>query len=374
MTKKQDDDTAKRILIAGGGTGGHVYPALATIEALKKRGDFKFLYVGGKNGIETRIVPSQNIPMKTIWIAGIARSLTLKNLLFPFKLLASLAASWKIVSRFRPDAAVGTGGYVSGPVLFITAKRGVPVLIQEQDVHPGLTTKLLAKHAKKICLAFPGAEKHFLGMSEKIVVTGNPVRNDLLGITPAEGRKIWQLDKDKLTIFVFGGSQGARSINEAMGKILPALLRKYDIQLLWQTGEKQYDAVIESLEIDEKRVRIVPYVKKMNAAYAAADLIICRAGAITLAELANVGKPAVLVPYPFAAGDHQVRNSQMIVEAGAAIMVEEKNGWGANLQMAIERLLTDPALREQQSTAWQKLARPTAADDIAAEIIKLIKN
>ncbi len=374
MTNKRDDDTIKRILIAGGGTGGHVYPALATIEALKKRGEFEFLYVGGKKGIETRIVPSHNIPMKTMWIAGIARSLTFKNLIFPFKLMASLAASWRIVSKFRPDGAVGTGGYVSGPILFIAAKRGVPVLIQEQDVHPGLTTRLLAKYAQKICLAFPGAEKHFPGMAEKIVITGNPVRNDLLDITPAEGRKIWRLDENKLTIFVFGGSQGARSINQAIGKIIPELLRKYNIQILWQTGEKQYEAVIKNFEIDEKRMRIVPYVQKMNAAYAAADMVICRAGAITLAELAIVGKPAVLVPYPFAAGNHQALNSRMIENAGAALMVEEVNGWEAKLQKATEQLLKNPELREKQRAEWRKLARPNAADDIAVEIMKFIKN
>lgn len=374
MATTQETEQARRVLIAGGGTGGHVYPALATIEALQSAGTFEFLYVGGKGGIETRIVPRHGVPMETIWIAGIARRFTLKNLLFPVKLLASLWASRNIIKKFRPDVAIGTGGYVSGPILYMAAKMNIPVLIQEQDAHPGLTTRLLAKYARRICLAFPGMEAHFPAWTEKLVVTGNPVRSDLRDIPAADARREWGFAGDKPTLFVFGGSQGARSINLAMGKILPDLLKKCDLQVLWQTGESQYESVLGRFGPGSDRLKIVPYVQKMNAAYAAADVVVCRAGAITLAELAIVGKPAILVPYPFAAGQHQAHNSRLIEQAGAAVMVKESPGWEKQLRETVEMLIGEPERRRKMSTAWQSLARPNAADEIAAEVLKLLKN
>ena len=373
MVEKQEQSTENRILIAGGGTGGHVYPALATIEALKEKGAFQFLYVGGKNGIETRIVPQYNIPMETIWISGIARSLTLKNLMFPIKFLMSLLKSWKIVKNFKPHAAVGTGGYVSGPILFVAAKMGVPVLIQEQDVFPGLTTRLLAKYADCICLSFEGAKKYFQDYAENIVVTGNPVRKGIAAMEKEAGLEEWELESSKLTLFVFGGSQGARSINQALIKILPQLQKKYEFQLLWQTGESQFDSVMENFSAGKPGIHIMPYVKKMDAAYAAADVVLSRAGAITLAELALVAKAAVLVPYPYAAGNHQEHNSRVMEEADAAIMVLEGENWENKLRNALEKLFDSPELRQQQSDAWEKIARPGAAEAISEEIVKLIR-
>lgn len=364
----------KRILIAGGGTGGHVYPALATIEALKRQGDFRFLYVGGKNGIETRIVPRHNVPLQTILISGFARSFNFKNLLFPAKLLIALYQSRKIVKQFAPHAAVGTGGYVSGPVLYVAAKMKVPVLIQEQDVYPGITTRLLAKYAQRICLSFEAAQRYFSQYADKLVVTGNPVRETLGSVTPQAGREKMGLAQDKLTLLIFGGSQGARSLNIAMNAILPELLHKYDLQALWQTGESQYQAVRKGFQGADERVHILPYIQEMEVAYAAADLVVCRAGAITLAELAIAAKPAVLVPYPFAAGNHQEHNSRMVAEAGAALMVTEKEGWEKELQQALETLLSDEALRRRQSAAWKTLARPHAAEQIGEEILKLLEN
>ncbi len=374
MATTQETEQTRRVLIAGGGTGGHVYPALATIEALQKAGTFEFLYVGGKGGIETRIVPRQGIPMETIWIAGIARRFTLKNLLFPVKLLASLWASRNIIKKFRPDVAIGTGGYVSGPILYMAAKMNIPVLIQEQDAHPGLTTRLLAKYARRICLAFPGMEVHFPAWTEKLVVTGNPVRADLRDISAAAARREWGFTPERPTLFVFGGSQGARSINLAMEKILPDLLEKYHLQVLWQTGESQYAAVCERMGTGSDRLKIVPYVQKMNAAYAAADVVVCRAGAITLAELAIVGKAAILVPYPFAAGQHQAHNSRLVEQTGAAVMITEAPGWENQLRETVEMLIAEPERRQKMSAAWQLLARPNAADEIAAEVLKLLKN
>ncbi len=365
-------DDIKRILITGGGTGGHVYPALATIEALQEQGNFEFLYVGGKDGIETRLVPRDKIWMETLWIAGFMRSLALKNLLFPFKLLASLYKSWRIIRRFKPHIAVGMGGYVTGPVLYIAAKLRIPVLIQEQDLYPGVTTRLLAKYVDRICLSFEGATKYLTKFLKKTIVTGNPVRKDLLQLNRDTALQKWGFDRQKLTILIFGGSQGARSINLAMLKILPELIKSYSFQMIWQTGEKQYDSVRVAADFDQANIRILPYIQDMPDAYAVADIIVCRAGASSLAELAVVGRATILVPYPYAAGKHQEHNSRMMEEAGAALMVLEGEGWEEKLQTALEKLLSDPDLRQQQSLAWKKMARPNAAQQISEEIITLM--
>lgn len=365
---------AKRILIAGGGTGGHVYPALAIIENLRSRGSFRFLYVGGKNGVEMKIVPPHQVPMESLWIAGFARSLTVKNLLFPVKLAASLLKSWRIVRKFKPDVAVGTGGYVTGPILYVAAKMGVPVLIQEQDVHPGVTTRLLAGHARRICLAFEGAKAHLRAFANKLVVTGNPVRTAVSQGNRQEAIQRLGLKKDLLTLFIFGGSQGARSINLAMSGMLNALCEQYPLQVLWQTGPGQYDAVIEQFSDRHPAIRVEPYIDRMEDYYAAADVIVCRAGASSLAELALVARAAILVPYPHAAGDHQAHNSRMIAEAGAALMVPEGERWEENLKAALEKLLSNEKLRRQQAEAWQKMARPEAAQAIGDEILLLVKS
>lgn len=361
-----------RVLIAGGGTGGHVYPALAIIDALRETGEYEFLYVGGKGGIETRIVPPRQIPMETLWISGFARSVSLKNLLFPLKLMVSMMKSWQIIRKFRPDAAVGTGGYVSGPVLYVAAKRGVPVLIQEQDAYPGVTTRLLARYARRICLSFAAAQDHLAPHGAKITVTGNPVRAGLAGADRAASRAKWQLHPDQPTLLIFGGSQGARAINRAMAAILPGILAERGLQVLWQTGSSQYQDVRSHYPEPPDSVKIVPYIDDMSAAYAAADLIVSRAGASTLAELALVGRPAILVPYPYAAGNHQEHNSRMVEAQGAALMVKEGEGWERHLGEALRRLLADGDLRARQEKAWKMLARPQAAAHIAAEIVKLI--
>ncbi len=362
-----------KILVAGGGTGGHVYPALATIEALKIMGVNNFLYVGGKNGIETRIVPQQNIRMELLWISGFSRSFTLKNVLFPFKLAASLVKSWKILRRYQPHVAIGTGGYVSGPILVVAAKMRIPVLIQEQDAHPGVTTRLLAKFADKICLAFPAAQQHFEALQDKLVVTGNPVRKELLGYDRLQALQNWGFSKEHKTLLVFGGSQGAKSINNAMITIVPKVIEKYNMQVLWQTGESQYQTVSERVIIADPRLKIVPYISNMAEAYAAADIVVCRAGALTIAELALTQKPAILIPYPFAAGNHQFYNAKMAEDAGAAISIEEKGPWETQLKSEIERLIEDEKQCRKMSAAWQLLAKPDAAQQIAKEALKLVK-
>lgn len=363
----------QRILIAGGGTGGHVYPAIATIEALKKRGDFEFLYVGGKDGIETRIVPQYGIAFQAIWVSGFQRYLTWRNLLFPLKLKVSLVQSWQILRKFKPAVAIGTGGYVSGPVLYMAAKMGCPVLIEEQDVYPGVTTRLLAKYARRICLAFEDARRYLGKYEAKTVVTGNPVRKNLLVESRREVFQQYGFKEDAPVILVFGGSQGARSLNEAFLKILPGIAKRFNVQVLWQSGDKNYETLLAEKESIAKGVKILPYIDDMAGAYTAADIIVCRAGAITLAELAIVGKPAVLVPYPHAAGKHQEHNARFIEEQGAAIMITEDEGWEAKLGEALEKLLANSKYREQMAGAWKKLARPQASENIADEVLKLMK-
>ncbi len=360
-----------RILITGGGTGGHVYPALATIEALKRMKDAQFLYVGAAGGIESRIVPREGIPLETIWVAGFARGEVSRNLLFPVKLLVSLWQSRRILRRFRPHVAVGMGGYVTGPVLYVAAKMGIPVLIQEQDAHPGVTSRLLARHADRICLAFEAARPHFAAVADRVRVTGNPIRTGIFNLSREEARKRWNLQEDRLTLLVFGGSQGSRAINQALVAVLPELLQQYPLQVIWQTGVGQFEAVQRQWPEVPDTVRLLPYIEDMGAAYAAADVIVCRAGASTLAELALAQRATILVPYPHAAGEHQKRNSRMVEEAGAAFMVEEGPEWERRLKKRLKELLADADLRCRQAEAWKALARPDAAERIAREILQL---
>jgi UDP-N-acetylglucosamine--N-acetylmuramyl-(pentapeptide) pyrophosphoryl-undecaprenol N-acetylglucosamine transferase len=365
---------AKRVLITGGGTGGHVYPAIATVEALKQKGEFDFIFVGGKSGIETKIIPQYGIPMRTILISGFQRYLTWKNFLFPFKLIMAIIQSYKIVRSFKPDVAIGTGGYVSGPVLYIASKLGVPVLIQEQDVYPGITTRLLIKYAKKICIAYDATKEHFQKYLQKVVVTGNPVCINVGSISRKTALSFWNFVEDKPVIFVFGGSQGARSINQAMMATLPRVQSSVPIQVLWQTGTKEYQTVRSKIHNEDDKIKILPYINEMAEAYVAADIIICRAGAITLAELALAEKAVILIPYPYAAGNHQVQNARTIEQNGAAIVVTEDPGWHENLYHSLMKLLNDQRLCESLGNNWTKIARPNASEEIADEVIALLEN
>lgn len=349
-----------------------MYPAIATIEALKERGEFEFLFVGGKKGIEMNIVPRYGIAMRSIWISGFQRYFTWRNILFPVKLLLSLIQSWLIVRRFNPAVAVGTGGYVTGPVLYVASKMGIPVLIQEQDVFPGVTTRLLKKQARRICLAFEGAKKYFEDCADKILVTGNPVRSEIRAASRAEAKVKWNLDPDQPVVFVFGGSQGSRAINKALLQILPKLMTETEVQILWQAGEREYQTVIDG-DLDERRVKVFPYIDEMEVAYSAADVIVCRAGAITLAELAMVRKPVILVPYPLAAGKHQEHNARLMEEEGAALMLLEQPGWEEKLYASLTGLLADSSRIVGMAAAWQRLAKPDAAGRVAEEVVRLMQ-
>jgi len=363
-----------KVIFAGGGTGGHVYPALACIEALLNKGKFDILYVGGHQGIENKIVPRFHYAFKKIWISGFQRTFTLKNILFPFKLLVSLLQSVIILSKYKPDVVVGTGGYVSGPVVYTAAKMGIPTLVQEQDSYPGLTTRLLARYSDVVCVPYDEVIPLLKKVKGSIIVTGVPVRRSLQLPDRQSALKEWDFRNDLPVVLIFGGSQGAQSLNRAMLSIIPKIMRQSPVQLLWQTGERNFDEIRQTSIAGEPGIQILDYIHSMEKAYAAADIIVSRAGAITLAELSMVQKPCILVPYPFAAAQHQEKNAETIAGLGAAIIVKEGEDFEEKLAGAMNTLLNDSQLATSMGQKWQKVYRPDASEKIATEIINLMAN
>lgn len=358
-----------KFIISGGGTGGHIYPAIAIANELKNRfPDATFLFVGAKDRMEMEKVPKAGYAIEGLWISGLQRSLSLKNLMFPFKLLSSLVRSRSILKRFKPDVAIGTGGYASAPLLRVASNKGIPCLIQEQNSHAGITNKWLSDKAKSICVAYDGMEKFF--PSEKIKLTGNPVRQDLLEVASkrGEGVQFFNLKNDRKTLLVLGGSLGARKINDLVSRSLP-FFAEYNLQLIWQCGtfyEKEYEAK------NSDSVHVHAFLNRMDLAYAAADLIISRAGALSVSELCLVGKPVLFIPSPNVAEDHQTKNAMAISEKKAALLVRE-----ADLETHFEkeflRLLSSDLIQKEFSENIKKLAKPNATIEIVAEIEKLLK-
>lgn len=359
-----------RIIISGGGTGGHVYPAIAIADAIKRSDDrTDILFVGAKGKLEMEKVPKAGYRIKGLNIAGLQRKLSVKNFKFPFRVLQSLVQSRRIVKAFAPDAAVGVGGYASGPVLYVAGKRGVPTVIQEQNSYPGKTNKWLSRRARKICVAYEGMHKYF--PSHKIINTGNPVRNSLANISVAknEALKSFDLATDKKTLLVVGGSLGARTINESTKSGLRQVLDAGH-QLIWQCG-KYYLREFESLASDG--VVVTAFIEDMDRAYAAADVVVARAGALTISELCLVGKPAILVPSPNVAEDHQRKNASALVAQDAAEMVLDAEARDKLIPEALA-LMASSARQQRISGNIQKLGKPNAADDIAKEVMTLAKN
>ena len=356
------------ILISGGGTGGHIYPAIAIANGLKERfANSKFLFVGASDRMEMEKVPQAGYEIKGLWISGLQRKLTLKNLLFPFKLISSLWKAGGIIKKFKPDVVIGTGGFASGPTLQMANKKGIPTLIQEQNSYPGITNKLLAKKAKTICVAYDGLERYF--PKEKIVKTGNPVRQDLLDISSKtkEARALFNLDETKKTVLVLGGSLGARAINQLIEKELNWFTAN-SIQLIWQTG-KLYNNDYRNY-VNLENIQTHAYINRMDLAYAAADIIISRAGAGSISELCIVGKPVIFVPSPNVAEDHQTKNAMAVVDKGAALIIKESEL--DKFQATIEQLTGCSEQRELLGKNIRQLALPNATNDIVDEIEKLI--
>jgi UDP-N-acetylglucosamine--N-acetylmuramyl-(pentapeptide) pyrophosphoryl-undecaprenol N-acetylglucosamine transferase len=360
---------APHILIAGGGTGGHLFPALAIADEFKKlRPESEFLFLGTKGKIEARVVPQRGYAFRTIWISGFHRRLTIDNLLFPLKVLVSLVQSFFVIRQFRPDVVVGTGGYVCGPVLFVASMLKIPTVIHESNSYPGVTTRMLAKKATKVFIAFDDA-KRWLKRTDHVTLIGTPTREILGSVSRSASREFFQIDPNKKTLLVFGGSLGAASINNAVLESLDDLLHER-IQLIWQTGQSDFARVRAAIGI--KSVGWVgAFIDRMEYAFGAADLVVCRAGATTLAELTRVGKPAIIIPYPHAAGDHQTHNARSLADAGAAVMIADHDA-RQNLKSVALGLLSDPGRLENMGRTSAQLGKPDAGSAIAATILEMI--
>ncbi len=359
----------KKFIISGGGTGGHIYPAIAIANELKTRfPEAEFLFVGAEDRMEMEKVPQAGYKIKGLWISGLQRSLSLQNLAFPLKLVSSLRKSHTILKKFKPDVAIGTGGYASAPLLRMAALKGIPCLIQEQNSYAGITNKWLSSKVQKICVAFEGMEKFF--PSEKISLTGNPVRQDLLEIASKKqaAMEFFNLKNDKKTLLVLGGSLGARKINELIEKSLP-FFEKQQLQVIWQCG-KFYEESYKNK--GSHSVQIHPFLNRMDLAYAAADFIISRAGALSVSELCLVGKPVIFIPSPNVAEDHQTKNALAVSEKNAALLIKE-NQLATDFESEFSALLASEEKQKSLSENIKKLAKPNAAKDIVEEIEKLLK-
>ncbi len=357
------------ILLSGGGTGGHIYPAIAIANELKERNPkANFLFVGASDRMEMEKVPQAGYKIIGLNISGLQRKLTAKNIAFPFKLIQSLIKANQIIKKFQPNIVIGTGGFASGPTLFMASKKNIPSIIQEQNSYPGITNKLLAKKAEKICVAYDGLDKYF--PKEKIIKTGNPVRQDLLEISNKRNEAIayFRLDKNKKTIVVIGGSLGARVVNQTIEKNLKSIL-KNDIQIIWQTGKlyfedyKKYDEIMG--------VQTHEFIQKMDFLYAAADVIISRAGAGSISELCIVGKPVIFIPSPNVAEDHQTKNALSVTKNDAAIMIKESEL--EKFENTLLNLIKDEEKQKILSRNIIKMALPDATKNIVAEVEKLLK-
>lgn len=364
---------SSRIIISGGGTGGHIYPAIAIAHALKEmQPDVELLFVGALGKMEMEKVPKAGFPIVGLPVVGLQRSLSPANFLFPIRLLKSLRKAAQIIKDFQPQVAVGVGGFASGPLLQMASLKGIPTLIQEQNSHAGLTNKLLARKAARICVAYPDMEKFF--PKNKILLTGNPVRQDILELEGKRntGMEHFGLDPEKKTLFVMGGSLGAKTINESIVTNLAALAEQ-NIQVVWQTGKLFIDEArrkIAALGLGQQ-IKAFEFIYEMDLAYAVADLVVSRAGALSVSEICLAGKPSILVPYPYAAEDHQTSNARALVERKAALMVADSQA-GELLYDTIVKLTNDPSLREELSQNCRPLGFPDASRRIAAEILKLI--
>ena len=363
-----------RVIISGGGTGGHIFPALSIAHAIKQiEPAAELLFVGAEGKMEMEKVPAAGYNIVGLPIAGIRRELTLANLKFPLLLVKSLARARSVIKDFRPDVAVGVGGYASGPLLLMASMQGIPYLIQEQNSYPGITNKVLSKKAQKICVAYENLDRYF--PADKIIFTGNPVRED---VKHTEGKKsdaanFFELDPNKPVVLVTGGSQGARSINKA---VLAGLseLRANGIQLIWQTGKFFYaDAKKAVDELKDPSFKVFEFLSRMDLAYALCDVVIGRAGASTVSELCIVRKPAILVPLPTAAEDHQTKNCEALVKRNAGVLVKDSDAAGQLIAKAIQ-LVKDPERCKLLAANIAPLARPNAAMEIAQHVLSLRAN
>jgi UDP-N-acetylglucosamine--N-acetylmuramyl-(pentapeptide) pyrophosphoryl-undecaprenol N-acetylglucosamine transferase len=368
-----------KFILSGGGTGGHIYPAIAIANELKTRfPECEILFVGASDKMEMQKVPQAGYPIEGLWIAGIQRKLTLQNAMFPFKLISSLWKSRKIIKKFKPDVVIGTGGFASGPLLQMANSMNIPTVIQEQNSYPGITNKLLSKNANKICVAYENLEQFF--PKEKLILTGNPVRQDLISVADKrkEAIEYFKLDPSKKTLLVLGGSGGARRINQLMAKELDWLL-SHNIQVIWQCGKLYFEEYKKFNQNTQKPITnnqqptiVFEFIDRMDFVYAASDVVISRSGASSVSELCIVGKPVIFIPSPNVAEDHQTKNAAAIVTKQGALLLKESQ-LDTEFRTTFETLINDTEKQNFLSNNIKQLALPNATKQIVDEIVKLIK-
>ncbi len=361
------------MIISGGGTGGHIFPALAIANTFKQRHpDADILFVGAEGRMEMTRVPEAGYKIVGLWISGLQRKLTWSNLSFPIKLISSYFKAGKIIKDFKPDAVIGTGGYASGPIMLAAAKNKIPSLIQEQNSYAGLTNKRLGHKVQRICVAYPGMEKYF--PKGKLMFTGNPVRKDIIDLETKRERALLQFafDMNTKTLLILGGSLGARTINESVLVNIDKLIDA-KVQVIWQTGRMYYEDVKAQVSSkDLRKIRIHDFLKQMDLAYAASDVVISRAGALAISELCLAKRPAILVPSPNVAEDHQTKNAMSLVNKQAAMMIKDVEA-GSQLIDAALKLMYDEQQCQKFTENITKLGKPNATEEIVNEIEKLIQ-
>ncbi len=362
-----------KAILTGGGTGGHIYPALAVGIKLVKEG-WDVLYIGSENGLEKRIVPGKGLKMKSVEVAPLPRSISPALIKSVFKSGKGFIQAGAIIKEFAPDVVLGTGGFVAGPVVLAASLRSYPTVIHEQNVYPGITNRLLAYSVDKIALNFTAARRHFPSrVNNKFVTTGNPVREVILTAKRNEGIKKLNLSKNKKTLLVTGGSQGAESINKAMNTVCKFYKNSNELQIIYITGERNYDNVIKNIATDNAtNIKLIPYLHNMEWAYAAADLVVYRAGATGLAEITARGIPAILIPYPHATGNHQEYNARNLEEKGAAEVILDKKLNGEILIKKIERLIHDESRLAVMKKNSKKMGKPEARDNLITVMKSLV--
>jgi UDP-N-acetylglucosamine--N-acetylmuramyl-(pentapeptide) pyrophosphoryl-undecaprenol N-acetylglucosamine transferase len=369
----------RRVIISGGGTGGHIYPAITIARSIADIELTEFLYVGSKVGLENTLIPKEGLPFVTLDVRGLERKISIRNMVTLKKTVGSMVQARWLLHKFKPQVVIGTGGFVCGPVLLAASLSGIPTLIQEQNVIPGITNTILSKFVDVVALGYEEASGRF-NQKTRLVVTGNPVRKDILTVSKKTGRAFLGLDSGKFTILVAGGSRGARTINTAMVEAHRYFKDDPDMQILHVTGNAEYEHVVEQLPgISEKGKYglgsyIIPYLHHMPEALAAADLAVYRAGAVGLAELTVRGLPSILIPYPYAAEDHQRYNAQALVMCGAAKMILDKMLTGRELIEEIVHLKNDPVALKRMAEASKSLGKPKAADDIAKLALSIARD
>ncbi|MGK4567031.1 undecaprenyldiphospho-muramoylpentapeptide beta-N-acetylglucosaminyltransferase [Flavobacterium sp. 3HN19-14] len=359
-----------KFILSGGGTGGHIYPAIAIADELKSRfPDCEILFVGAKDKMEMQKVPQAGYKIEGLWIAGLQRKLTFQNAMFPLKLMSSLAKSRAIIKNFRPDVAIGTGGFASGRLLQVANGLNIPTVIQEQNSYPGITNKLLSKKAKAICVAYKNLERFF--PKDKIVLTGNPVREDLIHIhaNKKEALDYFKLDSNKKVLLVLGGSLGSRRINQLIAKELVNFTAQ-NVQVVWQCGKFYHEEYKHFGE--HENVHVLSFIDRMDLVYAAADFVISRSGASSVSELCIVGKPVIFIPSPNVAEDHQTKNAQAIVDHKGALMMKEVN-LDTQFTNMFNNLISDENLQSELSKNIKDLAKVNATKEIVDEIVKLVE-